>query len=314
MNLQQLRYVRALAETTSFVRAAEQCGVTQPTLSNGVAQLEDELGQKLFNRTTRLVSLTDFGRHVLPGLLDVLNAQAALVAMARAFAHPTRRLIRFGISPLVNIRLIKLVIEPLLRDHPDIEIIFREMNLGEMYQSLRDGQLEFVVGPVTGQAPKNGKRHHLMLYSEPLCFVPRAGAATADSRSKTISIKAIAAETFVMVPDACGLANVTRQLFKQHKIKPKEYSGEAMSYGVLQEWAALGIGAAILPQSRTGPGVAHSLSIEDARGRPAMISYQVSWQRGDVPEVQAFANDLARKAPSILAGLHMSPGSKGRRT
>ena len=87
-----------------------------------------------------------------------------------------------------------------------------------------------------------------------------------------------------------------------------------MSYGVLQEWAALGIGAAILPQSRTGPGVAHSLSIEDARGRPAMISYQVSWQRGDVPEVQAFASDLARKAPSILAGLHMSPGSKGRRT
>ena len=55
MNFRQLLgYVRALAETKSFVRAAEQCGVTQPTLSNGVAQLEDELGQKMFNRTTRL--------------------------------------------------------------------------------------------------------------------------------------------------------------------------------------------------------------------------------------------------------------------
>jgi DNA-binding transcriptional LysR family regulator len=314
MNLQQLRYVRALAETKSFVRAAEQCGVTQPTLSNGVAQLEDELGQRLLNRTTRLVSLTDFGRHVLPGLLDVLNAQAALVAMARAFAHPTRRLVRLGISPLVNIRLINLVIEPLLRDHPDIEVVFREMNLSEMYQSLSNGQLEFVVGPVTEQASKSGKRHHLMLYSEPLCFVPRAGAATVSPRSQTISIKAIAAETFVMVPNACGLANVTRQLFKQHKITPKEYSGEAMSYSVLQEWAALGIGAAILPRSKIGPDVAHSLSIEDARGRSAMISYQVSWQRSDVPEIQTFANDLVRKAPSILAGLHLSPGPKGRRT
>jgi DNA-binding transcriptional LysR family regulator len=312
MNFRQLRYVRALAETKSFVRAAEQCGVTQPTLSNGVAQLEDELGQKLFNRTTRLVRLTDFGRHVLPGLLDVLNAQVAFVAMARAFAHPTRRLIRFGISPLVNISLIKLVIEPLLRDH--IEVVFREMNLSDMYQSLSDGQLEFVVGPVSEQASKSGKRHHLMLYSEPLCFVPRAGAATADSRSQKISIKAIATETFVMVPDACGLANVTRQLFKQHKIKPKEYSGEAMSYSVLQEWAALGIGAAILPRSKTEPGVARSLSIEDTRGRPAMISYQVSWQRSDVPEVRTFASDLVRKAPSILAGLHLPPGPKGRRS
>ena len=113
---------------------------------------------------------------------------------------------------------------------------------------------------------------------------------------------------------ASGLASVTRQLFKRHRMVPQEYSGEALSYGVLQEWAALGIGAAILPRSKTGPGVARSLSIEDARGRPAMISYQVSWQRSDVPEVQAFANDLVRKAPSILAGLHLPPGPKSRRT
>src|SRR3954466_16267188 len=103
MNLQQLRYVRALAQTTSFVRAAEQCGVTQPTLSNGVAQLEDELGQRLFFCTTRAVRLTDFGRHVLPGLLDVLNAQAALVHAAHAFAHPARRLTRFYVSPQAEI-------------------------------------------------------------------------------------------------------------------------------------------------------------------------------------------------------------------
>ena len=83
MNPQQLRYVRALAETKSFVRAAEQCAVTQPTLSNGIAQLEQEFGQRLFDRTTRVVGLTDFGRHLLPSVLDVLNAQAALLAMAR---------------------------------------------------------------------------------------------------------------------------------------------------------------------------------------------------------------------------------------
>jgi DNA-binding transcriptional LysR family regulator len=183
------------------------------------------------------------------------------------------------------------------------------MNLAEMYQSLGNGQLEFVVGPVDAREHKSARPRRLMLYGEPLCFLPRAdtakaGAAKAGSKSRTISIKAIASETFVMVPDACGLAGVTRQLFKRHRIKLQEYSGAALSYGVLQEWAALGIGAAILPQSRIGANVARSVPIDDARGHPAMISYQMSWRRSDVPEVAAFASDLARKAPAILAGLH----------
>ena len=234
MNLQQLRYVRALAETNSFVRAAEKCTVAQPTLSNGVAQLEDELGERLFDRTTRAVSLTAFGRHVLPSLLDVLNAQAALISTASAFAHPTRRLIRIGVSPLVNIRLINLVIEPLLRDHPNVEVIFREMNLGSMYQSLEIGQLEFVIGPIDEQAPKRADRGHLLLYSEPLLFIPKTGAPIPGLKSQAISVSGMAAETFVMVPDACGLARVTRALFKRHRVTPREYSGEALSYSVLR--------------------------------------------------------------------------------
>jgi len=98
MNLQQLRYARALAECGSFVQAAEQCAVTQPTLSNGIAQLESDLGQQLFARTTRTVRLTQAGEHLLPDITDILNAQAALMARARALSHPERRLIRIGMA------------------------------------------------------------------------------------------------------------------------------------------------------------------------------------------------------------------------
>lgn len=65
MNLSQLRYVKAVAETGSFTQAAEQCYVTQPTLSNGIAQLEQEFEERIFVRTTRIVSLTPFGEHIL---------------------------------------------------------------------------------------------------------------------------------------------------------------------------------------------------------------------------------------------------------
>lgn len=304
MNFQQLRYVKALDATKSFVRAAERCAVTQPTLSNGIAQLEDELGERLFDRTTRTVSLTEFGRHVLPGLIDVLNAQSALIASARAFTHPARRLIRIGVSPVVSMRLVNLVIEPLLRAYPNVELIFREMNLGEMYLSLEAGQLEFVIGPVDEQGAHGADRSHFALYSERLFFIPKSGTALAGSKAQSISTKAIAAEVFVMVPDSCGLTRVTRDLFKRHKITPPEYSGAALSYGVLQDWAALGIGAAILPESKISPNVTNSLLLADAQGHPVMISYQVSWRSGNVIEIEAFANDLVRTAPAILAGVH----------
>src|SRR5258708_8760165 len=148
MNLQQLRYARALAECGSFVQAAKQCAVTQPTLSNGIAQLESELGQQLFARTTRTVRLTEAGEYLLPSVADVLNAQAALMARARALSHPERRLIRIGVSPVLSVKFVAVVIEPFRLENRDVEVIFRELNLAEMMALLQGGQLDFLLGPI----------------------------------------------------------------------------------------------------------------------------------------------------------------------
>src|SRR5688572_2024795 len=100
MNLSHLRFASPLASSGSFTAAAAACFVTQPTLSNGIAQLEDELGERLFARTTRKVALTPFGTHLLPCIAEVLRAQSSLTLQARAFLKPEKRLIRIGLSPL----------------------------------------------------------------------------------------------------------------------------------------------------------------------------------------------------------------------
>ena len=100
MNLSQLRFAHALASAGSFTAAAAECFVTQPTLSNGIAQLEQELGGRLFARTTRKVALTPFGAHLLPYLAEVLRAQDTLALQAKAFLEPARQLLRIGTSPL----------------------------------------------------------------------------------------------------------------------------------------------------------------------------------------------------------------------
>ena len=65
MTLQQLEYIIALEKTRHFVRAAEMCGVTQPTLSAMIQKLEDELDCRIFDRSMHPIELTEIGRVVL---------------------------------------------------------------------------------------------------------------------------------------------------------------------------------------------------------------------------------------------------------
>jgi LysR family hydrogen peroxide-inducible transcriptional activator len=301
MNLQQLRYARMLAECGSFVEAANRCGVTQPTLSNGIAQLEEELGLRLFARTTRTVQLTEFGLQLLPGIADILNAQTSLLAMARELSQPGRRVIRIGVSPLIGIELVDLIVEPFRREHPNLEIVFREMNLVEMMRQLEIGHLEFVFGPADQDVELPADWRSVRFYEEPLAFVPKGPTLSIAP----VTLKDIAGDMFVLVPDSCGLTRLTRALFRQHRLRLKEYAGAAMSYRVLEEWAHLGIGAAILPRSKITSGTGVDILKCKGRHDRAVIGYQACW-RGETDvalEVTDLGIYLINAAPSIVAGL-----------
>jgi LysR family transcriptional regulator, hydrogen peroxide-inducible genes activator len=302
MNLQQLRYARMLAECNSFVEAANKCGVTQPTLSNGIAQLEEELGIRLFARTTRNVRLTEYGLLLLPGIVDLLNAQTALLAKARELTQPGKRVIRIGVSPLVGMELVGLIVEPFRRSNPNVEIVFREMNLIEMLRLLEIAQLEFVFGPVDLDPEKRTDWNNVRFHEEPLVFVARGPITSIES---PVTLKDIAEEMFVMVPDSCGLTKATRAVFRRHRLKLREYAGAAMSYRVLQEWAYLGIGAAILPRSKITDGTGADILFRKGQKSRVTISYQACWQnKSDVaPEVNSLGKFLKDVAPSIMSGL-----------
>jgi LysR family transcriptional regulator, hydrogen peroxide-inducible genes activator len=306
MNLQQLRYARMLAECESFVEAASQCGVAQPTLSNGIAQLEEDLGLRLFVRTTRSVRLTEFGSLLLPSIVDILNAQAVLLAKARELIQPEKRVIRIGVSPLVGMELVDLIVEPFRRANPNIEIVFREMNLVEMVRLMEIGQLEFVFGPVDLDVEARANWNKVRFHEEPLVFVAKAPSTAAAQLTAPVALRDIAKEMFVMVPDTCGLAKATRAVFRQHRLKLREYAGAAMSYRVLQEWAHLGIGAAILPRSKTTAGTGADILIRKGQVDRVTICYQACWRKKvDVTsEVARLGKYLKEVAPSITAGLH----------
>ncbi|ULA63170.1 MAG: Transcriptional regulator, LysR family [Nitrospira sp.] len=301
MNLSQLRFVTSVASTGSFTLAAAECCVTQPTLSNGIAQLEDELGARLFIRTTRRVGLTPFGAHVLPYMAEILKAQTVLALQANVFLHPDQRLIRIGTSPLVDASLLGLMIEPFRRDNPKVDIVLREMNMTDLYQMLDRGLLDYVFG--MADTPKK-RWSTTILYDEPLLFIPPGPGWLTVPRRESVNLKDISNETYVMVPDACGLARVTRALFRSQKGTLKEYSGKALSYHVLQDWTALGMGAAILPKSKITEGRQLTYPIKDRTGQEVRITFEAIWfkNKARAHHLQAFEQHLRKVVPHIVRG------------
>jgi DNA-binding transcriptional LysR family regulator len=303
MNLTQLKFANEVAQSGSFTIAAAKCCVTQPTLSNGIAQLEADLGDRLFVRTTRKVSLTPFGAYILPYIAQVLEAQATMLHQAQMFHSPKKQLIRIGTSPLVSSHLLGLMIEPFQRQNPGIDLVLREMNMTDLYRMLEEGLIDFAFG-VAGM--RKGAWVSMFLYKDPLVFIPRGAVWNGSSRMRSVQMKDIANEVYVMVPDACGLSSTTRALFRSHRRKLHEYSGEAMSYQVLEEWAALGVGAAILPKSKLSPGVRKYYEIVDKAEHPITIEFEAVCLNAANRShcLSAFADHLTQVVPGIVGGLH----------
>ena len=83
MEMHQVRYFLAVADTLNFTRAAEQCHVSQPALTRAIQQLEEELGGLLLRRERKLTHLTDFGRLIEPHLRQLFADAEAAKSTAR---------------------------------------------------------------------------------------------------------------------------------------------------------------------------------------------------------------------------------------
>src|ERR1700752_3769854 len=122
MNLQDLRYLVAVAEHRHFGRAAAACNVSQPTLSSQIRKLEDELGVTLLERTNKRVDITPVGSQILEHARRALAEAAQMEAVARAARDPLVGPLRLGIIPTLAPYLIPLILKPLKQNYPGLII------------------------------------------------------------------------------------------------------------------------------------------------------------------------------------------------
>lgn len=245
LNLEGLRYAHAVAQAGSFSAAARAYGVTQPALSNGIARLEDRLGGQLFERSPRGVSPTAFGAHMLPLVERALAALDAVSAEASRWHTPPADVIRVGVSPLISPQLVARAYSAvcgLPGSASNRRLVLREANMTELKTGLAAGELDVIMVPSVAPMPRF--EHHV-IESEPVVLVEPA-----PSSQDSVELAELARRQLILIPDTCGLTTFTRDLLTSHNLPLRAYPGEALSYRVLEEWAGLGLGSALVPRSK----------------------------------------------------------------
>ncbi|MEU4622334.1 LysR family transcriptional regulator [Actinoplanes sp. NPDC023801] len=151
MELQQMRYVVAVAETNSFTRAAERCLVVQSALSHQIARLERELGTRLFERTSRRVRLTLAGQAFLPVAQQCLDAAERAVAEVAAAIGEVRGRLTVGLIPTVAAVDIPSALHAFHNKYPQVRIGLRVGSSEQLIEQVKAGAIDlaFLGLPVT---------------------------------------------------------------------------------------------------------------------------------------------------------------------
>jgi LysR family hydrogen peroxide-inducible transcriptional activator len=299
MNLRDLRYLLAVAEQGHFGRAAEACGIRQPTLSVQLRKLEDMLGVALFERTSRNVVPTSACERLLGHVRAAVAEADAILAVARDLRDPLAGRFRLGIIPTLAPYLLPLVFAPLREALPALEVEPWEDQTGALLERLRAHDLDAVLLATEADGPD--------LTSQPLFTEPFLAALPPEHplAAREVVTEAELARDILVLADghclrdqaltACGQSGALGGALR------------AASLSTLLNMVAAGYGTTLVPGLAAGAAQDAGIvlrKLAGGAGRTVRIAWRTSFPRRAAAEAvgEVIATRLRSFAQGAAAG------------
>jgi DNA-binding transcriptional LysR family regulator len=151
MEMQQVRYFLAVAQTLNFTRAAEQCNVSQPALTRAIKLLEDELGGDLIRREGRLSHLTDLGQRMLPLLRQCHESAITAKALATSLKKGEIATLNVAVASAVDIALLMPALSEMYGAFPELLLRLKRGGAIAIRQMLEKGEVDLTIGSGFGE-------------------------------------------------------------------------------------------------------------------------------------------------------------------
>jgi LysR family transcriptional regulator, hydrogen peroxide-inducible genes activator len=258
MNLRDLRYLVALADTRHFGKAADKCFVSQPTLSAQIKKLETYLGVQLIERQPRKVTLTETGEKIVPLARRMLQESDEIVSLARNEHDPLSGKINLALIPTIGPYLLPLIMRKLRKQLPQLKVMLYEYQTERLLEKLRAGEIE--MGVLALPVAMDGLEAK-ELYAERFT-VAMPGSHPLAKRA-TIKLDDLAGESLLLLEDGHCLRDQALDVCSRIDVKENE-DYRATSLETLRQMVAAGLGITLLPELATrGPfGTGHGLVVK----------------------------------------------------
>jgi LysR family hydrogen peroxide-inducible transcriptional activator len=271
MEIHQIRYMCAVTETGSFTRAAEREHVAQPSLSQQIMKLEDELGAKLFHRFRDRVRLTEFGKAFFPRAQDILRAVVSVKSEIHEMADIARGTVKIGVIPTIAPYLLPKILPLFSKKFPQVDITIAEDITPLLVQKLKETAIDvaIIALPVQGAELVRQEILRERLYvaassDHPLC------------RNGSACLRDLVAEPFLLLKEGHCFRDTAVAACKRVKINPNIVF-ESGHFSTILGMVAAGMGVSIIPEMAVEPRAGCKfIAIEDERAirRIGMVRLQ----------------------------------------
>ncbi|MFJ8921821.1 LysR family transcriptional regulator [Streptomyces sp. NPDC102415] len=255
MHFQQLAYFVAVAEARHFTRAAEEVHVSQPSLSQQIKALENELGAELFSRARGNIALTDAGEALLPLARRILADADTARHEVQELVQLRRGRIRLGATPSVCTGLLPEVLRAFHGAHPGIQLLIEEGGSHDLVRQLARGALDLalLVLPLPAASPALTT---VELLHEDLVVVS-SESRPAPGRKGSVHIADLENEPLVMFRHGYDLRELTVAACRAEGFEPS-FTVEGGEMDAVLGFVRAGLGIAVVPRMvavRAGQGL-----------------------------------------------------------
>lgn len=248
MEIHQLRYVVAVARAGNFSRAAEQCHVAQPSLSQQILKLEEELGGRLFHRMKREARLTPYGEAFLRRAIKILEEVDAAKREASDAQSLVRGQLTIGVLPTIAPYLLPDVLVAFAKKFPGVEIVVQEDTTARLIKLAQTCEIDLALA--SRPLPEaNMEIRDLFTEELRLALPPRHPL----KRKRSVSLADLENERFIVMKEGHCLGDQVLNFCERRDFKPT-INFRSAQLETIQALVCSGVGVSLIPAMATRTG------------------------------------------------------------
>ncbi len=243
LSLRDIQYIVAVGEELHFGKAALGLSVSQPTLSEQIKKLEENLELKIFERSKRSVQVTDQGRELIEIGKKILMEAQTFISLAKDKKHPLVGEFRLGAIATVGPYYLPYIIGPLRKSYPQLELIIEEGQTDDLLLKLERGDLDAVIASRTFD---ENKYRVYSLYKEPF-WLAVPSESKMRLRAGKVSVSDVDKEHLILLSDGNCLKDEVLDFCRLPRQKTRAKI-QATSLETLKYLVAGGNGSTFIPE------------------------------------------------------------------